>query len=265
MIEKDNLTVQRELLSRRSWLQKGFKTAAALGLGALALNGFGDFSPAITNAMEKMTNGVLDFAASDYCVLTCGATLGPCYSNVNLVRRDITSGIAGLPMRMAFRIVNADTCEPIQGATIDIWHTNKDGNYSALSGMCSSDSTTLTQNFSRGIQSSDANGWVYFDSIFPGWYSGRVTHLHLTVRIGTTSIVTTQFFFADRVAESIYRNHPFYINRPNRDTTNTSDNVIGGNISRALPYIMTTKMVNNKYLMATKTIAIRTTATTCNA
>jgi protocatechuate 3,4-dioxygenase beta subunit len=265
MFEKDDLTVRKELLSRRSWLAKGFKTAAALGIGALAINALGDLSPTVTSAMENMTNGSLDFAAADTCVLTCSATLGPCYTNVNLVRRDITSGISGMPMRLAFRIVNADTCDPIQGATIDIWHTNKDGNYSALTGMCSSDGTTLTQNFSRGIQSSDANGWVYFDSIFPGWYSGRVTHMHLTVRIGTTSIVTTQFFFADRVAESIYRNHPLYINRPNRDTTNTSDNVIGGNISRALPYIMTTKMVNNKYLMATKTIAIRTTPTACSA
>jgi protocatechuate 3,4-dioxygenase beta subunit len=262
---KDDLTVQKELLSRRSWLAKGFKTAAALGLGAFALNAIGDLNPSVTSAMEKMTTGALDFAAADTCVLTCAATLGPCYSNVNLVRRDITSGIVGLPMRLGFRIVNADTCQPIQGATIDIWHTNKDGNYSALSGQCSNDSTTLSQNFSRGIQSSNADGWVYFDSIFPGWYSGRVTHMHLTVRIGTTAVVTTQFFFADRIAETIYRNHPLYVGRPNRDTTNTSDNVIGGNISRALPFIMTTKLVQNKYLQAVKTIAVRTTATTCNA
>lgn len=265
MFEKDDLTVQKELLTRRSWLAKGFKTAAALGLGALALNAIGDLSPTITSAMEKMTAGALNFTSTDTCVLTCAATLGPCYTNVNLVRRDITSGIQGLPMRLAFRIVNADTCEPIQGASVDIWHTNKDGNYSALTGMCSSDSTTLTQNFGRGIQSSNAAGWVYFDSIFPGWYSGRVTHLHLTVRLNNTALVTTQFFFADRVAETVYRNHPLYTNRPNRDTTNTSDNVIGGNISRAMPFIMTTKMVNNKYLLATKTIAVRTTPTTCQA
>jgi protocatechuate 3,4-dioxygenase beta subunit len=139
------------------------------------------------------------------------------------VRRDITSGIQGTPMRLAFRIVNVDTCEPVQGASIDIWHTNKDGNYSALTGICSSDSTTLSQNFSRGIQTSNSAGWGYFDSIFPSWYSGRVTHMHLTVRIGTTSIVTTQFFCADRVAETIYRNHPLYTNRPNRDASIAGD------------------------------------------
>ena len=265
MDEREVLNAQKHLLSRRSWLAKGFKTAAALGLGSLALSSTGSFNPFAVSAMENLTTGELNFAANDICTLTCTATLGPCYSANPLVRRDITSGITGLPMRMAFRIVNADTCLPIQGATVDIWHTNKDGNYSALSGVCSSDGTTLSQNFSRGVQTSDANGWLYFDSIFPGWYSGRVTHMHLTVRIGATAMVTTQFFFADKVAETVYRNHPLYTNRPNRDTTNTTDNVIGGNISRALPFIMTTKLVQNRFMQAVKTIAIRTTPTTCNA
>jgi protocatechuate 3,4-dioxygenase beta subunit len=264
MINQDELKFQKELLSRRNWLMKGFKTAAAFGLGALALNSTGSFNPFAVSAMEKLTTGELDFASSDVCTLTCTATLGPCFANVNLVRRDITSGITGLPMRMGFRIVNADTCLPIQGATLEIWHTNKDGNYSALSGVCSNDSTTLTQNFGRGIQTSDVNGWLYFDSIYPGWYSGRVTHLHATVKIGTTAIATTQFVFADKVSETIYRNHPLYINRPNRDRTNANDNVVGGAVSRFLPYIMSTKLVGNKYLHATKTIAIRTTPTTCS-
>jgi len=265
MEEREVLEAQKQLLTRRSWLQKGFKTAAALGLGAMAFNALGDFNPSVVNAMEKMTTGAMDFAATDVCTLTCTTTLGPCYANVNLIRRDITSGIQGMPVRFAFRIVNADTCEPIQGANLEIWHTNRDGNYSALSGQCSSDGTTLSQNFARGIQTSDANGWLYFDSVFPGWYSGRVTHMHIQVRIGVTTIVTSQMFFADRVAETVYRNHPSYTHRPNRDTTNTSDNVIGGNISRALPYIMTTKLVQNRFLYATKTIAIRTTPTACNA
>jgi protocatechuate 3,4-dioxygenase beta subunit len=256
---------ENSLISRRDLLTKGFKTAAALGMGAIALNVAGDLNPLVADAMNRLTTGALDFAAADVCTLTCTTTLGPCFANVNLVRRDITSGIQGMPMRLGYRIVNADTCQPIENASVEIWHTNKDGNYSALSGVCSNDPTTLSQNFSRGIQSSNADGWVYFDSIFPGWYAGRVTHIHLTVRLNATNIVTTQFFFADRVAETIYRNHPLYINRPNRDTTNTSDNVIGGNISRALPYIMTTKLVQNKYLTTVKTIAIRTTATTCNA
>jgi hypothetical protein len=48
-------------------------------------------------------------------------------------------------------------------------------------------------------------------------------------------------------------------------STNSTDGVIGGNLSRVLPYLFTTRLVNNQYLQAVKTIGIRTTPTTCNA
>lgn len=255
-----------EIISRRQWLNRGFRAAAGFGLGAIALTAAGDLNPFVANAMNDLTDGGLNFSSSDICTLTCGATLGPCWYNAAAVRRDITEGIVGLPTRLAYRVVNADTCLPIQNATVEIWHTDRNGNYSApITGMCTNDTTTRTQTFSRGIQPTDANGWAYFDSIFPGWYSGRVTHIHATIRIGTTNMVTTQFFFADKVAETVYRNHPSYNTRPNRDTTNTTDNVIGGALTRSLPYIMTTKLVQNRFLYAVKTIAIRTTPTTCSA
>lgn len=263
---------ENNLISRRDLLTKGLKAGAALGLGAMAAGALGNFSPSFSElfepkALAAIPAGALDVAVAEPCVLTCAATLGPCYYNTNLVRRDITEGKAGLPTRLGFRIVNADTCEPISGATMDIWHTDSQGVYSApISTFCNGmDATVRTQFFGRGIQTSDANGWVYFDTIYPGWYSGRVTHIHATVRVNNTAMVTTQFFFLDRVSEFIYRSHPNYSNRPNRDTTNTSDNVIGGTLARSLPYILSTRLVNNKYLQAVKTIGIRTTATTCNA
>lgn len=254
------------LINRRELLGKGFKAAAAFGLGALALNLKGDLNPFVANAMDTLSAGDLNFAGDDMCVLTCQTTEGPCYYNGNLVRRDITEGIQGMPVRLAYRVVNVDTCQPIQNASVEIWHTDRNGNYSApISNMCSNDATTRSQTFSRGIQLTDANGWAYFDSIFPGWYSGRVTHIHLRVRLNSTTIVTSQFFFWDKVSEAIYRNHPLYNHRPSRDMTNTSDNVIGGNLSRSIPYIMNTKLVNNRYMQAVKTIGIRTTATSCSA
>lgn len=101
--------------STAAFVAKGFQTAAALGTGAPALNAAGNLNAAIAGAMGNLTDGALDFTAADSCVLTCAATLGPCSTNVNLVRRDITSGIEGMPLRLAFRIVNADPCEPVAG------------------------------------------------------------------------------------------------------------------------------------------------------
>ena len=260
----------KEMLTRREMLSKGLKTAAVIGAGALAFDLLGQDSSVVSKAMANIPNGALDFLAAEPCVITCSATLGPCYFNTGLVRRDITeasNGKVGLPTRLGFRIVNVDTCEPISNASIDIWHTDNNGVYSApISTFCNgTDSTVQTQRFGRGVQTTDANGWAYFDSYFPGWYSGRVTHIHATIRIGTTAIVTTQFFFADRVAEYIYRSHPNYSNRPNRDTTNSTDNVIGGALTRVAPYLFSTKLVGNRYLQAVKTIGIRTTQTACSA
>lgn len=260
----------QELLDRRQMLVKGLKVGAAVGLGVLGMNLIGEPSGVVSKAMANIPTGALDFLATEPCVITCGATLGPCYYNANLVRRDITetsNGKVGLPTRLGFRIVNADTCEPVPNASIDIWHTDNNGIYSApISTFCNgSDPTVQSQRFGRGIQTTNADGWAYFDSFFPGWYSGRVTHIHATIRVGTTAMVTTQFFFADRVAEYVYRSHPNYSHRPNRSTTNATDNVIGGSLTRVAPYLFTTKMVGNKYLQAVKTIGIRTTPTTCSA
>jgi protocatechuate 3,4-dioxygenase beta subunit len=258
---------ENSIISRRDLLVKGLKAGAALGVGAIALSAFGDVDPFIVKAMNNVPSGALDFMAVEPCVLTCSATLGPCYYSTVLTRRNITESQPGLPTRLAFRIVNADTCEPIPNATVDIWHTRADGVYSApISTFCNgSDSSVQALRFGRGVQPTDAAGWAYFDTIYPGWYQGRVTHIHATVRIGTTAMVTTQFFFVDRVSEFIYRSHPNYANRPNRDTTNATDNVIGGAFSRVAPFLMSTRLVNNKYLQAVKTIGIRTTPTSCAA
>ncbi len=258
---------ENSLLSRRDLLTKGFKAAAALGLGAVALRAGGNFNPFATTALADIPQGALDYASVEPCVLTCTSTIGPCYFSTGLVRRNITEGKPGLPTRLGFRVVNADTCEPISNASIDIWHTDNNGIYSApISTFCNgTDPVVQTQRFGRGIQNTDSNGWAYFDSFYPGWYSGRVTHIHATIRLGATAIATTQFFFADRVSEFVYRSHPNYSHRPNRDTTNATDNVIGGNLTRVVPFLFSTRMINNKYLQATKTIGIRTTATTCAA
>lgn len=259
-----------ELIGRRELLATGLKAGAALGLGALAIGALSDSSLVVSKAMAGIPGGALDYLAVEPCLLTCTATLGPCYFNTGLIRRDITessAGKLGLPTRLGFRIVDADTCLPISGATIDIWHTDNNGIYSApISTFCNgTDPVVQTQRFGRGVQPTDANGWAYFDTFYPGWYSGRVTHIHATIRIGTTAIATTQFFFADRVSEFIYRSHPNYSHRPNRNTTNATDNVIGGSLTRVVPYLFSTRLINNQFLQAVKTIGIRATPTACAA
>jgi protocatechuate 3,4-dioxygenase beta subunit len=205
--------------------------------------------------------------ADEVCTLTCTQTLGPCYYDGNLVRTNITEGKSGLPTLLSFLVVNADTCQPISNAAIDIWHTDSQGIYSApINTFCNStDLQARTMTFCRGIQFTGSDGWAHFNTIFPGWYSGRTTHIHATVRLNGSEMVTTQFYFDDALTGTIYSAHPNYSNRPVKDTTNVRDNVIGGAASRVTPFLFTSKMILGKALVARKVIAIRSSRTTCAA
>ena len=235
------------MISRREMLSRSLVAAAGVGLGAGSLPIFA--------------------AQPTVCTLTCQMTLGPCYYSGTSIRSNLTEGKPGLPTLLAFLIVNADTCQPIQNASIDIWHTDAQGIYSApINTFCNpGDALARTQTFCRGVQLTGADGWAHFNTIYPGWYSGRTTHIHATIRVNGNAMVTTQFFFDDVLSDAIYHVHPSYSNRPVKDTTNLRDNVIGGSASRVTPYLFSTKLILDKALVARKVIAIRTAATTCNA
>ncbi len=58
--------------------------------------------------------------------------------------------------------------------------------------------------FLRGRQTTDSNGLVTFTSIFPGWYSGRATHIHVHVyNAAGTSLKVTQIAFPEGTSSSV--------------------------------------------------------------
>jgi protocatechuate 3,4-dioxygenase beta subunit len=190
------------------------------------------------------------------CALACAATLGPCYAQT-MVRKDITEGHAGLPVRMAFLVVD-ETCKPVEGATIDIWHTAPQGVYSGndASQMCTlGNAEAVASRYFRGVQSTDAAGRADFDTCFPGWYRGRAIHVHFTVRVNDTEYVTSQLFFDDTLEDEIIATQPLYDDRGARDTRNTSDGVISA--SAVAEYSFQTKRMDDGVMMAWKTLVIR--------
>jgi protocatechuate 3,4-dioxygenase beta subunit len=209
----------------------------------------------------------LDLTPGNVCTLTCRATLGPCFYEGRVERRDVTEGQPGMPTLLSFLVVNADTCQPIAGAAIDIWHANAGGLYSGpISNFCTTgNATARASTFLRGIQTTDADGWAHFNTIYPGWYSGRTPHVHATVRLNSSELVTTQFFFADDLNSRIYTSHDAYKSRGVADTTNVRDNVIGGSAARATPYLFQPKLIGTSQMFALKIIAVRSASTTCNA
>ncbi len=190
----------QSLLTRRD-------TIRGIGLAGLAA-----ILPATSRAQSSDTT----------CVLTPEQTEGPYYFDADLLRSDITGGNAGTALRLAVNVVDATTCSPVQNAIVDVWHADASGTYSGYAGE-----GTAGQTFCRGIQVSDADGAVAFTTVYPGWYNGRTTHIHVKVHVGATTALTSQLYFPDDVSDTVYAQGT-YASRGTRTTTNENDAILGG-------------------------------------
>jgi hypothetical protein len=98
----------------------------------------------------------------------------------------------------------------------DLWHCNATGVYGGVIGSGNgneADLSNLNNTFLRGLQATDADGVASFESIFPGHYGGRATHMHVvgwlngtilpngTYTGGTVSHVGQLFFDQDLITE----------------------------------------------------------------
>ena len=95
-------------------------------------------------------------------------------SNV-LSNLDGSSTQTGVPLTLNIHVYDSkNSCAAMQNVQVDIWSCNAAGVYSA-----ESSESTVGQSWLRGYQLTDANGLVTFQTIIPGWYSGRTNHIHL--------------------------------------------------------------------------------------
>lgn len=160
------------------------------------------------------------------CMVLPEVTEGPYYVDERLLRADITEDRKGVPLRLQMQVVTAD-CRPVPEARVDIWHCDAQGNYSGYARQ-GSDGTNDTsgETFLRGTQISDENGLVSFDTIYPGWYRGRTTHIHYKVFLDESTVLTSQIFFPDALSQYLYLAVPPYNDRSaERDTMNGNDGI----------------------------------------
>jgi protocatechuate 3,4-dioxygenase beta subunit len=164
------------------------------------------------------------------CTLYPQSTEGPYYLDDDLVRRDVTEGRPGAATTVLIRVVSAGDCAPLANAAVDIWQCDADGVYSGYPGQLGGLDTT-GQTFLRGTQLTDADGVAQFETIFPGWYPGRTTHIHFKVHLTATTEVTSQLYFEESVNSAVYATGA-YVAHGQKDTPNTSDgpfNALGAN------------------------------------
>jgi len=117
---------------------------------------------------------------------------------------------------------------PLEGITVEIWQCDARGYYSGYSNATvrapfdtivsvikDSENGSIAPHdseiFMRGGQVSDVSGIVNFETIFPGWYDPRVTHIHVKVSRDGQAFLTTQLYFPDELVSDIYQRHPDYV------------------------------------------------------
>ena len=193
-------------------MAQGFRLSRREAIAGAAAAGAG------AGLFVLLRGGPEDAESAADCVLAPEQTEGPYYIDNHLIRSDIRDGRKGVPLSLRLQVVDASSCKPIRGATVEVWHCDALGRYSGFN---------APGRFLRGGQRSGATGHVTFKTIYPGWYSGRTTHIHVKVHVGGTEVHTGQLYFADATSAAVYRSRSPYRSRGQKDTPNAADSVFG--------------------------------------
>jgi protocatechuate 3,4-dioxygenase beta subunit len=201
------------------------------------------------------------------CTLLAEQEEGPYYIDDAKLRRNITEGKPGLPVKLRVALVDANRCTPLQNAALDIWHCDALGVYSGFTanspngrpgppgpppprpggldgpgppgGMPPRGARRIDETrFLRGVQLTDDRGLVEFETVYPGWYFGRAIHIHLKVHLGGSSSEaryagghvshTGQLFFPEDITAEVAHLQPYARRLDVHRTLQTEDGIFNG-------------------------------------
>ncbi|ETS75766.1 hypothetical protein PFICI_12710 [Pestalotiopsis fici W106-1] len=226
----------------------------------------------MTGTSDYTTNTPADilFSGNATCALTDETVLGPYYVTGELIRSDISEDQAGVPFYLDVQFVNYSDCSAIHNMVADIWHCNATGVYS---GVTASGQAGLGSTFLRGAQISDEDGVAQFETIFPGHYAGRATHIHVvstenaTIRENATytdGVATHvgQLFFDQGLISAVEASAP-YTDNTAAITENVDDDIAQSASTADYDPFMDYALLGNTQsdgILAWITIGINTTA-----
>jgi protocatechuate 3,4-dioxygenase beta subunit len=230
-------------MERKNFL-KTFALVAATG--PMIIDGCKKDSATKSTTSTTATTTSTTTTASSGCVVTPTETEGP-YPYVGgeatnpLNRVDVTEGQTGVPLSITFLVVNTnDNCNVVSGARVDIWHCNKDGYYSGYAnqpGLLGSKSY-VGETWLRGYELSDSNGAAKFTTIYPGWYGGRATHIHIEVYVNSVMKKTSQVTFLETISDAVHVSTLYAAHGVN-PVRNANDSVFGDSATDLANEIMT--------------------------
>lgn len=213
---------------------------AALGasVGAAAMAACGSPASPIAATPATTTTTTPPTSPNAACLVSPTETRGPypdtvgMINNSSFLRRDITEGKPGIPLALTLTVVNVNSaCAAVGGLQVEIWQCDATGHYSeyAQPGF-----NGTGQTFLRGVQTTDANGQVTFNTIYPGWYAGRATHIHVDVYRSGAIVKSTQIAFPETVSSAVYASGVYAAHGQNNQTSNANDNVFSDGLTNEL-------------------------------
>lgn len=203
--------------------------SAAGAAFALGCGGSTPTSPTTTTSTtgtgSTTTGGTGTTSAT--CSTTPSETVGPYPSLQDLIRSDIREDREGTPLQLTISVVNvAASCAPLAGVAVEIWQCDVAGNYSQYGSQ-------TARTFLRGIQTTNEAGEVTFTTIYPGWYQGRATHIHVEVARAGQSLKVTQIAFPEDVSNTVHT-QGVYASRGVNSTTNLRDGIFADSLASEL-------------------------------
>jgi protocatechuate 3,4-dioxygenase beta subunit len=189
------------------------------------------------------------------CVLAPEVTEGPYYhTEGHIIRQNMAEHQDGLLLLLDIGVIDVETCQPLPNVLIDIWSANATGTYAGhpvphphlkdeqpasegrRRGLLSAYPRTVhEETWLRGAWPTDKNGVAQFTTIYPGYYTGRATHIHAkvfpewsvipennTFKAGRLSH-TGQFFFDEELNMVVDKMWP-YVTNPIKDTRGRTRN-----------------------------------------
>jgi protocatechuate 3,4-dioxygenase beta subunit len=172
------------------------------------------------------------------CALTPELTQGPFFLTDHPNASNLVQDREGTPLALTLTVVG-QSCAPVDGARVDIWHCDAAGEYAGVNGAGGpapggAAARANGQTWCQGYQDAGDDGRVRFTTIYPGWYPGRAVHIHVKVFAGGDAVHTGQLFFPDDLSEALFSDPPY---RGAPDTTNDADSIYasGGDASLLVP------------------------------
>jgi protocatechuate 3,4-dioxygenase beta subunit len=235
MVQPAKEHIMSPLTGAAAAAQRMFTRREALGLigaaGAAAATACGDSptAPSSTTSTTSTTaaTGTGTASTNGACAVTPSETAGPYPSLTDFFRSDIREGKEGTTLTLTVKVVNTNNnCAAVPNAQVEIWHCDVVGNYSQYGSVAN-------RTFLRGIQTTDANGTVTFTTIYPGWYQGRATHVHVEATVNGRSVKVSQMAFPESINNTVH-SAGVYASRGNNPTSNASDGIFADSLASEL-------------------------------